>query len=70
MVYLDETDDICRGGIVETFVDNGEDLENNSLMDWEPVELMEEWGNVFIFPTHINQLGSPVLNTLKTFDVR
>ncbi len=45
------TGEVCRGSIVETFVDNGGELDNNSLMDWEPVELMEERGSVVIFLT-------------------
>ena len=28
---------------MKTIVYNGKDLENNTLMDWEPVKLMEEW---------------------------
>ena len=34
--------------MVKTFLYNGEDLENNTLMDWEPVKLMEEWCVLFM----------------------
>ena len=56
--------------MVKTFVYNGENLENNTLMDWEPVKLMEKWCDVVVFTTLKNQFGSPVLSALKTFGIR
>ena len=47
LVNLDETGEICRRGMVKTFVYNGENLENNALMDWEP----SKWCDVVVFTT-------------------
>ena len=68
-MLLLEGSDVGRGEAMECLVCQDEDLEEDLLAYREPVELYKEWGYMIVFPRPSDQLGSGVLERLKSGDI-
>ena len=68
-VLLQEGSDVGRGESMQCLVCQDEDLKENPLAYREPVELYEERGHMVMFVRPSSQLGSSVLDRLKSGDI-
>ena len=62
---VEQVSEVGRGLVMEGFVCEEEDFELNALWDREPVEVLEDGGNVFTGAGVGEQTSSTVLNVLE-----
>ena len=68
-MLLQEGNDVGRGQAMECLICQEEDLKENPLAYRQPVELYEERGHMVMFARPSDQLGSSILDGLKSGDI-
>ena len=56
-------------GYMEEVVCNGDDLILNPLLDFEPMKVLEHWGDVRMFGSACNSTCKSILNMLKALNL-
>ena len=67
-MWLEEVREVGGGQVVKCFVGGKEHFEVDSLGNWEPVEVMEDWGDMVSGSGSGEEAGSGVLNILEFLD--
>ena len=61
--------DVLWFGYMEVIVCNGDDLILNPLLNFEPMDGIEHWGDVRMFGTRGNGTCKSILNMLKVLNL-
>ena len=56
-IRFEEVDNVERGKSMESFVHNGQNFISDTVDDGEPVQFVQDWGNVVVLPSLGSEAG-------------